>query len=152
MLDCDVIICNVISNPLFPRDQVCTFTSTGSPTSVSPNIRGQILWQKVCKCSQHFLRSHPMARQFNNRKLLEPNVKILHTPRNHIHGEQICQTENGFNLACICHFLPLSCPWTKLLSTISKQPFTWLQDANNSYNIDDHYDDGIVYTVHDINK
>jgi hypothetical protein len=49
------------------------------------------LWQKVRKCSQHFQWSHQMARQFNKRKLLGPNVKILHTPRNQIHGEQICQ-------------------------------------------------------------
>ena len=42
LLDCD-IICDVISNPLFPRDQVCTFTNAGGPISNCPNTWGQIL-------------------------------------------------------------------------------------------------------------
>ena len=40
VLACDVIICVVISNPLYSSDQVCTFKSTGGPISVSPNIPG----------------------------------------------------------------------------------------------------------------
>lgn len=86
-----VLDCDVISNPLFPRDQVCTFTSAGDPVSVSPKVRGKILWQKVRKCSQHFRRSHQWLTSLTTESSWGSNVKILHTPRNHIHGEQICQ-------------------------------------------------------------
>jgi len=85
------IICDVISNPLFPRDQVCTFTSAEGPISVSPNIRGKILLQKVHKCSHHFQRSHQWLAGLTTESSWGSNVKILHTHRNHIHGEQICQ-------------------------------------------------------------
>jgi len=155
MLDCDFIM--VISNPPFPRDQVCIFTSTGGPIPITPNIRGQILLQKVQKCSQHSQRSHQWLANLTIESSwgqISEGTKCKYSP----HTQESypwranLSTENGFNLACICHFLPLSCPWTKLLSTISKQPITRLHDTSKSYNIDDNYDDGIVCTAHNINK